>query len=169
MRLVLIVDVLCGTAFMNWNNFNTGNITLKNDILIIWAKCKIITLGITDSIFRGMLEVPEDLFSKECMKSSISSIDTWANTKFIWLQFFNNLGDILGTFGIKFSVLTITLAKKLLKLVAVSLSLSMILSWVVLLEVFFKLTIFSMPSQVFYCVINMSSKVINIVLLFWFF
>ena len=37
------------------------------------ANGKIIKSGIADSIFRGMLDGPEDLFSRECMISSISS------------------------------------------------------------------------------------------------
>ena len=74
-----------------------------------------------------MLEGPEDLFCKEWMISIISSLDTSAISKFNWFQFLRNFkGVILGTFGIKLSVLTPTLAKKLLKLVAISLSLSMI-------------------------------------------
>ena len=74
-----------------------------------------------------MLEGTEDLFFKEWMISIISSLDTSAITKSNRFRFLRNFkGAILGTFGIKLSVLIPTLAKKLLKLVAISLSLSMI-------------------------------------------
>ena len=89
---------------------------------MIWANGKITKLGIADSIFRGMLDGPEDLFSRECMIYSISSLETWAIVRLIWLRFFKNLdGDILGTFGIKSSVFAPTFAKKLLKFWAISL------------------------------------------------
>ena len=61
----------------------------------------------------GKLDGPVDLFSKELMISRISQLDTCAITKFISLRFLRNLeGDILGTFGIDFPVLDLTLTKK---------------------------------------------------------
>ena len=43
---------------------------------MIWAKGIIIKSGITDNIFRGMLDGPVDLFSKEMMMPKISLLAT---------------------------------------------------------------------------------------------
>ena len=71
-------------------------------------------------------------------------------------------GDILGTLGIAFSVDGPTLTKKILKLLAKSLSLSTIFppifNWVVFNEDFLMLTIFLIPSQVFFILLILSSK-----------
>ena len=54
----------------------SGYTPVRNDILMIWAKGIIIKSGITDNIFRGILDGPVDLFSKELMMSNISSLAT---------------------------------------------------------------------------------------------
>ena len=79
-------------AFTIFNK--SGNSPVKIDILIMWAEGNIIRSGIADNSSRGILEGHVDLFSSEFIISSISSLDTWAITKFIWLRFCRNLDGI---------------------------------------------------------------------------
>ena len=64
---------------MNWDNLyyfynKSGNSPVKIDILMC-AKANIIRSGITDNSFRGILEGPVDLFSREFIILSITSLD----------------------------------------------------------------------------------------------
>ena len=88
--------------------------------------------------------------------------------KFIWTLFFKNLdGEMLWTLGMEFSVLRPTFTNKLLKVVAILLSSSItfpsIVSCEIFSEFFFTLTIFFIPSHVFY-VIDMLLKIFCIIL-----
>ena len=51
------------------------NCPVSNDILIMYARGMIIKSGINGNSFRGILVGPVDLFSRELIMSSISSLD----------------------------------------------------------------------------------------------